>query len=106
MRNLVAVALVLTTALVSLAAMQQAWHGQQACERPQERWKLSLHELKEDGVIRVTEKSYDPWHVTVTRFDDETVKLLACRDEALSEDCYVQEYMRSFGSNITRTRTE
>lgn len=90
--------------VAGMAVVQHRWllEKKAACERPQEVWQLSLGELKEDGVIRTTEKSYDAWTVKIKRTDDDTIKLVSCRKVAGKQECYDQQYVRRFGGATSR----
>lgn len=115
MRTTLATILLVCLCLVCLAGLQQLLlvgnfgdalgfdhvSGQEACERPGEIWLLTLDELKEDGVIRTTEKAYEPWAVSIRRAGDDTIKLMACRPVAGKQECYDQEYIRRFGGTTT-----
>ena len=61
---------------------------------------MSLSELKEDGVIRVTDQSYTPWKVHIEQLENQEIALKACRLEGSEEICYEQRYVRSFGANV------
>ena len=102
MRKLVFTAVLATLTSLVFAGFWQVWRVEQraACERPQEEWTLQLNQLKEDGVIRVTETSYDGWTVTLTRTTDDMMELIACREISGKQECYEQQYMRRFGNSV------
>ncbi|GEM_PF-2771286 len=100
--------LLVATVIVGFAAIQhRTVQRAAACERPHERWQMRLRELKEDGVIKITDTAYRPWEMTMLRRGEDEYELRACRtSEAGEKQCYIQRYTRRFGKNLTPYATE